>query len=101
MSSRQPTMQAPSTSTARTLSASSCCCPLPGRTRAQALEAFLTPLRRSLSCATAAQLLVSPSKRAGVESEALTLSQDPLQLRSDHLGDRVQLRLRHQFRAPS
>ena len=71
---------------------------MPGRTRDQAREAFLTPLRRCLSCVTTAQLLVSRSKRAGDELEALTLSQDPLTLRSAHLGDSVQLQLRQQFR---
>jgi len=41
---------------------------------------------------------VSRSQRAGDESGALTLSEDPLKLRSARLGGGIQLQLRHQFR---
>jgi hypothetical protein len=68
---------------------------LPGRTPTQAREAFLAPLRRSISCITVAQLYVS-AKQAG-EKEALTLSEDPLQLQSASLG-KIQLTLAHQYR---
>jgi hypothetical protein len=67
---------------------------LPGRNKAQAREAFLEPLRRSLSRLTTAQLLVSPE----ADIEALKLSRDPLPLRSTVIRDGVQLRLRHQYR---
>jgi hypothetical protein len=55
----------------------------------------LAPLRRSLSCVTDAQLLVSHS---GGEVVALRLSRDPLPLRSTHVAGGLQLRLRHQYR---
>ncbi len=41
---------------------------------------------------------MSRSQRAGDESGALTLSEDPLKLRSARLGGGIQLQLRHQFR---
>jgi hypothetical protein len=69
---------------------------LPGRTAAQAREAFLAPLQRSLSCISSAQLWVPASKRPG-ENEAILLSKDPLPLHSDRIGD-VQLVLGHQFK---
>jgi hypothetical protein len=71
---------------------------LPGSTRAKARDAFLAPLKRSLSCVTPAQLLVSRFARADDEVEALALSEDPLCLRSARLGSVVQLQLRQQFR---
>jgi hypothetical protein len=68
---------------------------LPGRTPTEAREAFLDPLRRALSCVTADQLYIA-GKNAG-EVEALTLSRDPLPLRSPRIGT-VQLVLGQQFR---
>jgi hypothetical protein len=68
---------------------------MPGRTPAQARERFLGPLRRSLSCITNAQIIVSPLRDPG-GLQALTLSQDPLRLRSGQ-GVDYQLRLRQQF----
>ena len=68
---------------------------MPGRTPAQAREAFLTPLRRSLSCITTEQLFV-PSKKPG-DVEALALSADPLLLYSARIGS-IRLLLDHQFR---
>lgn len=68
---------------------------MPGRNPRDAREAFLAPLRRSLSCITAAQLFVA-GKQAG-ETEALTLSDDPLPLNSGRIGT-VKLVLGHQFR---
>jgi hypothetical protein len=58
----------------------------------------LAPLKRSLSCVTAAQLFVSSISRPGDDTEALVLSQDPLSLVSGRLGSAVSLQLRHQFR---
>jgi hypothetical protein len=71
---------------------------LPGRNPTEAREAFLVPLRKSLSCITDAVLYV-PNKQTG-ELEALTLSDDPLKLRrgappSDNF---VQLSIGHQFK---
>jgi hypothetical protein len=68
---------------------------MPGRNPAQARENFLTPLRRSLSCITNAQIIVSPLRDPD-ESQALTLSQDPLRLRAGN-GAYYQLQLRQQF----
>jgi hypothetical protein len=68
---------------------------LPGRTPTAAREAFLAPLRQSLSCITSAQLYVSHARPG--DKEALTLSDDPLSLRSAVLG-KIQLTLGHQFR---
>jgi len=68
---------------------------LPGRTAAEAREAFLAPLRRSLSCLTDAQLFVSHPTVGGVE--ALLLSEDPLRLRSASISDGLQIRLRQQY----
>jgi len=67
---------------------------LPGRTRAAARDAFLAPLCRSLSCVTDVQIIVSG--RSG-DPAALTLSQEPLPLRSAVSGV-LQLRIRQQFR---
>ncbi len=47
---------------------------------------------------TPVQLLASPSVRAGDDVEAITLSQEPLRLRSDRLDDVINLQLRQQFR---
>ena len=71
------------------------CSPLPGKTPPAAREAFLAPLRQSLSCITAAQLYVSHARPG--DKEALTISEDPLSLPSDVLG-KVQLTIGHQFR---
>jgi hypothetical protein len=71
---------------------------LPGRTQREARDAFLTPLRKALSCLTTAQLLASPAGRAGDGLEAITLSQEPLKLRSGVLDDVIYLKLRQQFR---
>jgi hypothetical protein len=71
---------------------------LPGRTQREARDAFLTPLRKALSCLTTAQLFASPAGRAGDGLEAITLSQEPLKLRSGLLGDVIYLKLRQQFR---
>jgi hypothetical protein len=68
---------------------------LPGRTPPEAREAFLAPLRRSLSCITDAQLFVAPKLPGQVE--ALALSADPLLVRSAPLGD-IQFVLGHQYR---
>jgi hypothetical protein len=54
-------------------------------------------MRRALSCVTSAQLLASRGIRTGEDLEALTLSQDPLGLRSGLLGDVIYLKLRQQF----
>ncbi|HET9894967.1 MAG TPA: hypothetical protein VFQ44_08525 [Streptosporangiaceae bacterium] len=70
---------------------------MPGRTRAEARDGFLAPLRRALSCFTTAQLFVSRSHPSGSNLEALALSEDPLLLYSEHLTDAVQFQLRHQF----
>ncbi len=56
----------------------------------------MAPLRRSLSCVTDAQLIVSSSGKPG-DLEALTLSAEPLALRSWVPGG-LHLRLRQQFR---
>jgi hypothetical protein len=66
-----------------------------GRTPAQARERFLAPLRRCLSCITNAQIIVSAIGKPG-EPEALTLSQDPVRVRTRH-NIVYQLRLRQQF----
>jgi hypothetical protein len=68
---------------------------MPDRTPAQARERFVAPLRRSLSCITNAQIIVSTIGKPG-QPEALTLSEDPLRLRTLH-GVEYQLRLRQQF----
>jgi hypothetical protein len=68
---------------------------LPGKNPRDTREAFLAPLRRSLSCITTAQIFVA-GKNVG-EVEALTLSEDPLRLNSARIGP-VQFVLGHQFR---
>ena len=72
---------------------------MPGRSRAQARDSFLAPLKRSLSCVTNSQLYVPETTSAsGDVLGALTLSEEPLVLRSDRLGGNILLELRHQFR---
>jgi hypothetical protein len=66
---------------------------MPDRTPAQARERFVVPLRRSLSCITNAQSIVSTIGKPG-QPEALTLSEDPLRMRTLH-GVEYQLRWRH------
>jgi hypothetical protein len=68
---------------------------MPGRTPAEARERFAAPLRRALACITNAQIIVSARGEPG-EPEALTMSQDPLRLRSTS-GAGYHLRLRQQF----
>ncbi len=67
---------------------------MPGRTPAEAREAFLAPLRCVLSCLTLAQLFVS----APAEVEALRLSEDRLRVTSAALSGDLHFRLRHQYR---
>ena len=71
---------------------------MPGRSPQAARDAFLTPLRKALSCLTSVQLLASQTGRPGDGLEAITLSQDPLKLRSGLLNDVIYLKLRQQFR---
>lgn len=69
---------------------------MPGRTAARARDAFLEPLKRALTCVTTAQFLASYTK-AHEELGALTLSEDPLPLRSSTRGD-LSFVLVHSFR---
>jgi hypothetical protein len=67
---------------------------LPGRNPTAAREAFIAPLRRSLSCFTDVQMFVTGARTG--EIEALTLSEDTVKL-SSGLG-RIQLSIGHNFR---
>lgn len=68
---------------------------MPGKTAHAARKAFLEPLKRSLSCVTNAQLFTSTGSYD--EPHVLTLSEDPLRLRSRSIGD-LQLKLVHRFK---
>ncbi|MGH3199607.1 MAG: hypothetical protein ACRDOH_05650 [Streptosporangiaceae bacterium] len=70
---------------------------MPGRTPAAARDAFLSPLHQAISCVTNAQFIRSGGQQPGDDLEALTLSREPLQLRSAVPGG-LQLRIRHRFR---
>lgn len=70
---------------------------MPGRSPGGAREAFLDPLRKSLSCVTRAQLFHTGGKQPG-EVESLALSEDPLHLHARQPLDDVQLLLAHQFK---
>lgn len=68
---------------------------MPGRNPPEAFEAFLAPLRQTLSCITAAQWLYRPADPRELV-QALTLSEDPLELR-DTSGATLRLSLQQQY----
>lgn len=72
---------------------------MPGRSPHAAREAFLEPLKRALSCITTAQLLARKVTSTD-EVQALTLSEEPLRLRSTTMGG-LYLSLAHRYRLVS
>lgn len=67
-----------------------------GKTASKARDAFFKPIQRALSCVTKAQIHRPPPRGPG-EQEGLTLSEDPIFVRTRQ-HDRVGLSIAQQFR---